>query len=151
MSSNKKSTPTIEDLVGALNGALDQMQQCAKMFRDDKDYMRVLDDGWAVLDAFRKNAAEARLAEPEEDARALVYLAWQIVTSGESAVYNVAKEPEAAAIIERYVAAQARKAREEEREACAERAVAWLEKPYALSGNKALDYLRAAIKEAPDA
>lgn len=90
-------------------------------------------------------AALSRLAEPGEDARELVYRIWQIVTQGDS-TYWAAKEPEAAALIERYVAAQVAKAREEERERVENAIRSWI-----LRGQYGgVDALIATIKEAPD-
>ena len=84
--------------------------------KDDYDFSRV---------TFRAGYLVALFAPVASDALELVYAIWQIVTQG-SGTYWVAREDEAAALIERFVAERERKAREEEREACAERAIAWL-------------------------
>ena len=100
-------------------------------------------DGWSLASAALKEAGKASSAPVPSDARELAYTIWQIVTQG-SGTYWAAREPEAAALIERYAAEQERKAREEERERCIAH-IRWMDNPLDTEAER--DVI-AAIKEA---
>lgn len=103
-------------------------------------------------------ASLSRLAEPGEDAQKLAHelhdKCMTLVNPNSLCDYEVELDTTmAAALIERYVAAQVAKAREEERKACAERAIAWQKKlcaddDWPCRTCTECDQLRAAIKEA---
>ena len=117
-------------------------------------------DGSVVLHGLNSaarliEANAPHLAEPGEDARELacaVYCAIDADIEATDAGKPSRELPyvsRAAVLIKSYVAAQVAKAREEERERCAERAVkALYDGP---AGKDIFKAIRAAIKEAPDA
>ena len=105
-----------------------------------------------------KMDTRAALSSPvADDARELEDRLLALLEMGDDdGKYWACFRPGAAAIIERYAAERERKEREEEREACAERAVAWQRKlceddDWPCLTCTECDQLRAAIKEAPDA